>query len=554
MFGQKVSKAAVFWPECCFMVKLWSTLWLGGSMNSNYLKILCLPVLLSTFQACEGETFVRQDPSKLLVNTDLIDFGPVAAGGNVMRSLTFTTHGFQSVAVTALEVTPIDAPFSAEETMLTVAGNSDQRVNLFFSPVNAGSFEAVMAVTSDAVNTTDTSVTLKGVAYDEFICGECDNPPDNYCINATSRLVYNYVGECVNGQCQYQGEIEECEYGCHEPTGMCNGAPTECNQNSDCDDGVFCNGAEVCNENECEPGASPCSGDLAFCDEDNDVCVACIENIHCSDGLFCNGEEICTDGMCSSGTTPCYGATPLCDEDTDTCSGCSEADPCSEQCIAQCSGHCSCLAAGNNLVSVAFDLPSSMDLATLLLAEDRFNHIIGGRVKAVRDNDDSWVGELVAGTLGPKDSFWVSPSTQMLWSMPGTPNFNHEYTVTVQVAGLLNDCSQAGETCAGMICQGDNDYSWDCDDQTNWISFPGLARQRVFDTDDEVGAIPPEVQSKLKSIITGGLGTFKQDDGTWIGSLTYFEPMGGYQVVTEEDVTFKFNIDMSLPENATVSE
>ena len=515
---------------------------------------LGLLLLALALWGCEGETFVRQDPSKLLVNTDLIDFGPVASGGNLMRSLTFTTHGFQAVEVTALDFTPGDAPFSAEESQLTVQGNSDQKVNLFFSPQSAGTYEAVLQVTSDAVNTVDTTVTLQGIAYDEFICGECDNPPENYCINASSRLVYNYVGECVNGQCQYQGEIEECEYGCHEPTGMCHGEPTECTQNSDCDDGVFCNGAEVCNENNCEPGAAPCLGDLAFCDEDNDVCVACSENIHCSDGLFCNGEEVCANGTCSAGTTPCYGATPLCDEDTDTCSGCSEADPCSDLCIAQCSGHCSCLAAGNNLVSVAFGLPSSMDLATLLLAEDRFNHIIGGRVKAVRDNDDSWVGELVAGTLGPKDSFWVSPSAQMLWSMPGAPNFDYEYTVTVQVAGLLNDCTQAGETCAGMICQDENEFTWNCDDQTNWISFPGLARQRVFDTGDEVGAIPPEVQGKLKSIITGGLGIFKQDDGSWIGSLTYFEPMRGYQVLTEEDVTFTFNIDMTLPANAAVSE
>ena len=536
------------------MLKTRDVIFWGSHMKIGrnlFLGMVCGVFLVS---ACEGETFVRQERSKLLLNTDLVDFGPVAVGGNLKRTITFTTHGIEPVEVTAMSLEPADAHFSTAEPSVTVPGNSDRKVDVFFSPTHAATHEATLKVESDAINADDLTLQLKGVAYEELICGACDSPPATVCITATARLIYNHVGECVNGQCQYEGEIEECEYGCHEPTGMCNGEPIECTENSDCDDGAFCNGAEVCNANNCEPGGDPCTGDLAFCDEQTDACVACTENIHCSDGLFCNGTEVCTDGACGPGTTPCYGTTPLCDEETNTCSGCSEEDPCSDSCLAECSGNCSCLAAGNNLVSVAYDLPANLDLAELLLAEDRFNHIIGGRVKAVRDGDDNWVGELVTGTLGPKDSFWVSPSTQMLWSMPGAPNFDREYTVTVQVAGLLNDCSQAGETCAGMLCEGENDYTWNCDDQTNWISFPGLARQRVFDTGDEVGAIPPEVQAKLNSIITGGLGTFKQDDGTWIGSLTHFEPMGGYQVATDEDVTFKFNIDMSLPENASAGQ
>ena len=50
----------------------------------------------------------------------------------------------------------------------------------------------------------------------------------------------------------------QCENGCVDP--------------SDCDDGLFCNGAEDCVNDFCEPGASPCPGQ--GCDEDNDVCTA----------------------------------------------------------------------------------------------------------------------------------------------------------------------------------------------------------------------------------------------------------------------------------------
>ena len=44
-----------------------------------------------------------------------------------------------------------------------------------------------------------------------------------------------------------------------------------CEQDSDCDDGAFCNGAEMCVEGSCAAGSSPCS-EGQVCDEDNDRC------------------------------------------------------------------------------------------------------------------------------------------------------------------------------------------------------------------------------------------------------------------------------------------
>lgn len=43
----------------------------------------------------------------------------------------------------------------------------------------------------------------------------------------------------------------------------------------------------------------------------------------CDDGLFCNGVERCEDGACVAGTAPCTG---LCDEDADACDECPDAD------------------------------------------------------------------------------------------------------------------------------------------------------------------------------------------------------------------------------------
>ena len=50
-------------------------------------------------------------------------------------------------------------------------------------------------------------------------------------------------------------------------------AIVECTEDSDCDDGLFCTGAEACQEYHCVHGAAPSCPD---------------------DGLFCNGAEICS--------------------------------------------------------------------------------------------------------------------------------------------------------------------------------------------------------------------------------------------------------------------
>ena len=49
----------------------------------------------------------------------------------------------------------------------------------------------------------------------------------------------------------------------------------ECNSDADCDNGLFCDGSEVCdlNTNTCEPGPEVCTGQGQTCDETTDQCV-----------------------------------------------------------------------------------------------------------------------------------------------------------------------------------------------------------------------------------------------------------------------------------------
>ena len=146
----------------------------------------------------------------------------------------------------------------------------------------------------------------------------------------------------------------------------------ECTTNAQCDNGIFCNGAETCSAtSECVNGNPPCvnqthcdeAGDRCLqcleaaecndniacttnacvanacqytpvactggdvCDPANGNCVDCLNNTHCNNGDFCDGVETCntTTKTCLSGAAPC-ALGQACDEGTDTCESDSDGD------------------------------------------------------------------------------------------------------------------------------------------------------------------------------------------------------------------------------------
>jgi len=126
-----------------------------------------------------------------------------------------------------------------------------------------------------------------------------------------------------------------------------------CTADEQCDDGLFCNGVELCVDTECAPASgSACEDDGLFCngnetcDEINDVCAhsgdPCADDgVFCNgaescaeradscvssgdpcedDGLFCNGDEFCDESLsrCAHTGDPCEGGEN-CDEEIDEC-------------------------------------------------------------------------------------------------------------------------------------------------------------------------------------------------------------------------------------------
>ncbi len=148
--------------------------------------------------------------------------------------------------------------------------------------------------------------------------------------------------------------------GCEATTGCANLPDDEA-----CDDGVFCNGAEVCDATMgCRPGpAATCDDGIGCttgrCDTATDACVQTGDDAMCDDTLACNGAETCdasgaTPGMgCVAGTAPSCDdglscTTDVCSEPGGTCShagsdadgdgytalGCGAGDDCNDSAMA----------------------------------------------------------------------------------------------------------------------------------------------------------------------------------------------------------------------------
>ncbi len=112
--------------------------------------------------------------------------------------------------------------------------------------------------------------------------------------------------------------------------GTCKHDPTANGQEGDCDDGVFCNGVELCQGasvflclGTCIGGPNnglACSTDAANLDDcPNGICIAkvCVGGPH--DAAACVYDSECTDvlGACVTPGNPCSGSTPLCNENYD---------------------------------------------------------------------------------------------------------------------------------------------------------------------------------------------------------------------------------------------
>ena len=110
--------------------------------------------------------------------------------------------------------------------------------------------------------------------------------------------------------------LRDVDFGYQEPG---------CVSDAECDDGLACNGAEVCIAGSCEDGTPLECDDGNACNgvETCDDAVGCQDGtpLSCDDGNVCNGDETCDP------TLGCQDGTPLSCDDGDVCNGTESCDP-----------------------------------------------------------------------------------------------------------------------------------------------------------------------------------------------------------------------------------
>src|SRR5205085_2036315 len=124
------------------------------------------------------------------------------------------------------------------------------------------------------------------------------------------------------------GTPPNCNDGVVCTVDLCDEAHDRCtNTENDslCSDNMFCDGIESCNAlTGCKEGTPPNCADNVdctqdFCDETTHSCGHLEHDERCSDGLFCNGAERCDDMFGCL-----FGVPPICSDNftctTDTCS------------------------------------------------------------------------------------------------------------------------------------------------------------------------------------------------------------------------------------------
>jgi len=181
---------------------------------------------------------------------------------------------------------------------LTRSGSSSRLVELSITP---GGFPGRIAVGLDGTIIVLDAITSSRLGQSGWLWGI---NPNDLSIKVIADFPSEGCGWSNLGNPGYEAvKVVPADY---EPPAL---GPGQCRDASDCDDGLFCNGAESCVAGSCQPGTPPVCDDGAgctidSCNEASNACDHTPNHAFCDDGLYCNGAETCVEGSCQSGTPP----------------------------------------------------------------------------------------------------------------------------------------------------------------------------------------------------------------------------------------------------------
>jgi hypothetical protein len=244
------------------------------------------------------------------------------------------------------------------------------------------------------------------------------------------------------------------------------GGTSGCTNDGQCDDGLWCNGAETCNTSTglCQAGTPPnCDDGIACttdaCNEAADSCTHAPNHAACSDGEFCNGAEVCdTLQGCVSGAPPCAG-DEACSEADDVC-----VDP---PAVAAIGGRYLQITPPTGLSALALEvssasvscLPRYVDADGRLVATPVFRSSAQWGVMRVADEEviPDTLYAIRAGVGSPIDWTAASPARTWVWGDAGDDGGVDVLDILCVLDGFENtfgQCSRYGDDLQGDVPDG----------------------------------------------------------------------------------------------------
>ncbi len=297
-------------------------------------------------------------------------------------------------------------------------------------------------------------------AIDDRLCAEtelCDaamgcvlRPPCDSDESCDDGDFCNGVETCDPSTGCQRGEAPACDDGlgctldaCSTELGECTHEP----EDAPCDDGILCNGAEVCAPDDPAADANGCAASdppdcddgvsctIDTCSEGAGGCEHTPDASVCADGTFCNGDEVCDPTMdCIAGAAPdCDDGVACtvdsCDAGADACAHGPDDSLCRDATV--CDGDETCDAIAGCVAGTPVDCGDGISCTTdrCLEPSAMCEHL---------GSDADGDGYTAVGCDGGNDCDDLNPSV----NPAGTELCD----------GLDNDCSGTSDDGPGMVC------------------------------------------------------------------------------------------------------
>ena len=314
-----------------------------------------------------------------------------------------------------------------------------------------------------------------------------------------------------------------------------------CTGNAECDDGLFCNGAETCGSGTCVAASDPCAGGP----DCENLCNEAADNCNVPGGTPCRPAagpcdvaETCTGlgGSCPSDTlvsagTECRPAAGVCDL-AETCDGASPACPPDAKSSAVCR-----TSAG------ACDLAESCDGVNDACPADAKSTAVCRAAAGVCDVAESCDG---VGNSCPTDGF--APASTVCRPAAGA-------------CDVAENCTGSGASCPADTGLPDTDGDTVCDALDNCVAIANPSQANgdgdaLGDACDPCNNIVPTGQEKAKLTLTRLLAPPSDDKVSFKGYFTNvpgaptIDPVANGMRFLITDSTGSTPVDVTIPGGA----